>query len=379
MRIEQCSWTKSEGWRKLANGNALGAADFVLYFGAPGTFDSDECFADLRNMYADARLLGCTTGGQILADEVYDETGVAVAVKLDKSDIRVSSVRVDSSDQSHAAGLELAAALKGDGLAGIFVLSDGMRVNGSDLVRGITDTLGNDLPLTGGLAGDGPDFQRTLVGLDANPQEGWIVAMGLYGSAIEIGHGSIGGWDVFGPERVITRSEGNVLYELDGKPALDLYKSYLGEQAEQLPGSALLFPLKIRPDDESDQDVVRTIVGVEEADQSMIFAGDVPEGYKAQLMRGNFENLIDGAGEAARMALNGNGADQKLAVLISCIGRKLLLGQRIGEEVEKVSEAMGADVSKIGFYSYGEISPHSVTGMCELHNQTMTVTVFSET
>ncbi|MCH7888744.1 MAG: FIST C-terminal domain-containing protein [Proteobacteria bacterium] len=188
----------------------------------------------------------------------------------------------------------------------------------------------------------------------------------------------IGGWDDFGPERVITRSQGNVLYELDSQPALDLYKKYLGDEAQNLPGSALLFPLQIRPTENASHEVVRTIVGVEEENHSMIFAGDVPQGYVARLMRGNFENLIEGAARAARMAETKVNGHDKLAILISCIGRKLLLGQRIGEEVEAVSESLGGAVPQIGFYSYGEISPHATTGKCELHKQTMTITVFSE-
>ena len=233
--------------------------------------------------------------------------------------------------------------------------------------------------MTGGLAGDGARFEVTLVGADGAPEEGRIAAIGLYGQSLTVGHGSVGGWDVFGPERTITRSSGNVLYELDGKPALDLYRTYLGDEAKNLPGSGLLFPLKIRPPHGPTQDVVRTIVGIDEDANSLIFAGNIPEGYVGQLMRGNFENLIEGAAEAARMAGSAVNGERKLVVLVSCIGRKLLLGQPIGEEVEAVSQVFGEETPVIGFYSYGEISPHAQTGICDLHNQTMTVTVLAET
>ena len=73
-----------------------------------------------------------------------------------------------------------------------------------------------------------------------------MVAVGLYGEHVKLGHGSKGGWDTFGPERIVTKSDGNVLYELDDKPALALYKEYLGDRAAGLPGSALLFPLALR-------------------------------------------------------------------------------------------------------------------------------------
>jgi len=201
--------------------------------------------------------------------------------------------------------------------------------------------------------------------------------VGFYGDAIQVGHGSAGGWDVFGPKRRITRSKGNVLYELDGEPALDLYKRYLGEDAKGLPGSALLFPLKVFPSSNPDEALTRTIVAVDEECRAMTFAGDVPEGYSAQLMRGNFDRLVEGAADAAHQAATNMSGD-RVAVLVSCIGRKLLLGQRICEEVEAVQDVFGERAMLTGFYSYGEVSPHAATHCAELHNQTMTITVFGE-
>ena len=259
-------------------------------------------------------------------------------------------------------------------LRGLFVLSDGTGINGSDLIRGLQDVLGTGVTITGGLAGDGADFRITFVGAGDPPQPGRVAAIGFYGDAVVIGHGSYGGWQPFGPERRITRAADNVLHQLDNEPALDLYKRYLGEQAEGLPGTALLFPLRLtRPDG---GEVVRTIVGTDDATSTMVFAGDVPEGSTAQLMRATFDKLIDGAGEAASQAAVMEGTH--LAILVSCIGRKLVLGQRVAEEIESAQEVLGADARTIGFYSYGEISPQARTGACELHNQTMTITTIGE-
>jgi hypothetical protein len=233
--------------------------------------------------------------------------------------------------------------------------------------------------ITGGLAGDGARFGSTRVGTGAANRPGAIAAVAFYGNRLDIFHGSAGGWDAFGPRRAITRAEGNVLYELDGEPALELYKRYLGEEANNLPGSALLFPLRVHPPGQEKAALVRTILSVNEKDQSMTFAGDVPQGHVGQLMKGNFDRLVDGAAMAATQAAPGPAAEgDSLAILVSCIGRKLLLGQRIGEEVETAADILGPSAAITGFYSYGEISPHSATGMCELHNQTMTITVLSE-
>jgi hypothetical protein len=249
-------------------------------------------------------------------------------------------------------------------------------------VAGIAAQAGPRVPLTGGLAGDGAQFEQTLVGADCAPQSGKVAAVGFYGSAVRIGHGSAGGWDEFGPRRRITRSDGNVLYELDGLPALDLYERYLGEEeAKGLPGTGLLFPLLIRNPAQPDHDIVRTILAVDRVARSMTFAGDMPDGWVAQLMRGNFDRLAAGAAEAARQARASLGADRDgegLAVLVSCIGRRLLMGQHVIDEVEAAAFELGARMPRVGFYSYGEISPHATSGVCHLHNQTMTVTTITE-
>jgi len=196
---------------------------------------------------------------------------------------------------------------------------------------------------------------------------------------LQIGCGSMGGWDPFGPERLVTRSKANVLYELDGRSALDLYKTYLGEQAAGLPGTAMFFPLGMRRDDR-DARVVRTILSVDEAAHSLTFAGDIPEGTHARLMTANFDHLVDGAMAAASTSLMASGGSAPdLALLISCVGRKVVMKQRIEEEVEGVGEVLGGTPALTGFYSYGEISPFTPGAPCELHNQTMTVTTLRET
>jgi hypothetical protein len=195
---------------------------------------------------------------------------------------------------------------------------------------------------------------------------------------LKVGYGSLGGWDSFGPERVITRSKGNILYELDNKSALELYKTYLGEHAQGLPATGLLFPLSVRAN-QQDTGVVRTILAVNEEDQSMTFAGDMPQGAYARLMKANADRLIDGSMAAARTSYQAlTGSSPELAILISCVGRKLVLKQRIEEELEGVREVLGPLPALTGFYSYGEISPFIPDARCELHNQTMTITTFLE-
>jgi hypothetical protein len=379
VQTEQLTWNESGGWQPSAG--ARSDAHLVLYFGTSDELGTEAWYGELRARYPHAHIVGCSSGGQIQHGGIC-ETGIAaVAVRFAATPLRIATESVVDSSQSRAYGAALGHRLSDKDLAGVFVLSDGLNVNGSELVRGLLSVLGSAVRVSGGLAGDGARFAQTRVGADALPQPLTIAAIGFYGSAVRFSCGSGGGWDTFGVPRRVTRSSGNELFELEGKPALDLYERYLGEEAEGLPGTALLYPLKIWDPERPSHDVVRTVLAVNREARSMIFAGDVPQGSKAQLMRGEFTRLAAGATEAASQAAakqSEGGAQGGLALLVSCIGRRLLMGQRIEDEIQAVSEVLAADVSQLGFYSYGEIAPHSVSGVCELHNQTMTVTVISE-
>ena len=375
MRTELIQY-KNSAWSKPAE---LASAQLVLYFAGKKLLNSGERYLELKIFYPTAHILGCSTGGEIFGDEVLDDTISVAAISFQHTTLKTASVHVESIHDSFNAGKEIAESLAATDLTNVFILSDGINVNGSELVRGIYEVLDKKIIVTGGLAGDGADFKQTLVGLDATPETNIIAAIGFYGKHLKIGYGSVGGWDAFGPKRAITKSRGNVLYELDGKPALDLYKHYLGADAAKLPSSALLFPLSIHPAEDEKSAIVRTVVGVDEKEKTMIFAGDVPEGYIAQLMRGNFDNLVEGAAKAASLSnFDDNSAGNSVAILVSCIGRKLLLGQRISDETEAVAEIFKREIPTIGFYSYGEICHQQFTGECGLHNQTMTVTLLHE-
>jgi len=373
MRARQALWTARQGWTSKSEGKA----DLLLAFGGTAAVTDKSLWDDVLRRYPGAIVLGCSTGGEIHGSDVLDESLSLTSLSFDRTRLKCAEAAVENASDSFDAGKTIGKGLAAADLKTIFILSDGTRVNGSELIRGVRAHAGNKVVITGGLAGDGPRFGTTYVGLNDAPAPGRVAAVGFYGDAIAVGHGSAGGWDVFGPERQITRSKGNVLYELNGKPALDLYKHYLGDDAKGLPGSALLFPLKVFPPDRPNEALTRTIVAVDEKERAMTFAGDMPQGYSAQLMRGNFDRLVEGAADAAHQAVLPHSGD-KVAVLVSCIGRKLLLGQRICEEVEAVQDVFGKGTALTGFYSYGEVSPHAATHCAELHNQTMTITVFGE-
>jgi hypothetical protein len=350
--------------------------DLVLIFGESKFLNESGIPAAYKDLYKDCIVTGCSTSGEIYDQTVSDNSLSITAIKFEKTRLEFHSV--SASTNSENAGHELVKKFSAEGMRHLFLLSDGLKVNGSDLVEGILKVLPNDVNVTGGLAGDGADFKITYVVDDGKVETGVISAVAFYGESIEVGYGSLGGWTSFGIERSVTRSEGNILYELDSLPALEIYKSYLGDQADKLPASGLLFPLSLRTDPEKEP-VVRTILAIDDEAQSMTFAGDIQEGAYVKLMKANVDGLIDGAEGAAKVSyVKGTTSPPECAILISCVGRKLVLKQLVEEEVEAVKEVLGEQCYLTGFYSYGELAPFQQGTACELHNQTMTITTFSE-
>jgi hypothetical protein len=379
VEIEQTHWSAGHGWQPHGPGTKQPEAQLVLVFGSRAVLEAGDALSQVTKAYPSALVSGCSTAGEICGEHVLDDTAVVTALRFSSSTCVGTSVQLKDGVSSRDAGALLAGQLPHhDRLRHVLVFSDGLNVNGSELVQGLTSALPSHLTVTGGLSADGARFESTCVVVDGAAKSRVIAAVGFYGPRLSIGYGSLGGWDPFGPNRIITRAKGNVLYELDGQSALALYKRYLGDQAQELPASGLLFPLSVRTKG-SDMGVVRTILGVSEADDSMTFAGDIPEGANAQLMKANFDRLIDGAVGAARISADAlNGHQAECALLISCVGRKMVLQQRIEEEIEGVRDIVGPKAVLTGFYSYGEISPFTPTARCELHNQTMTITTLSE-
>jgi hypothetical protein len=350
-----------------------------LVFGSPARLRQQSLLAEVERRYPGAAIYGCSTAGEILGGQVTEDSLVVTWIEFGSSWVKGWTVPVVDGADSYRAGLELGKGVDPKELVMLIVFSDGTRVNGSELLRGLAERLPAGVKLAGGLAGDGDRFQETLVVAEGKASSGVIAAIGLYGPQLEAACGSKSGWDPFGVERRITRSAGNVLYELDGESALGLYKRYLGEHAAGLPGSGLHFPLAIRNEGSGGRALVRTILGMNEEEQSLTFAGDVPEGWYARLMRANLDRLVEGSAEAAgivQQQLGGRAA--QVAILVSCVGRRLVLRQRVEEEVEAVQEVLGMDTVLTGMYSYGELAPTGVGLPCELHNQTMTMIALRE-
>lgn len=377
LRVEQHAWTAGTDWQPVVDVGGLPNAQLVLWFGGGSALDSLQSMRSLQARYPQAQFVGCSTAGEISGTRVLDDSIIATALQFDHTTVRTVIEPIGRAADSESVGARIGAALAGESLAHVVVLAEGIHINGSELLAGLRNALPEHVSVTGGLAADGARFERTIVCSSGDATGRRVAGIGFYGDRLDVGFGSVGGWDPFGPERIVTRSAGNVLFELDGVSALALYREYLGPYAADLPSSGLLFPLSLIGAD--GRRLVRTILAIDDAAGSLTFAGDIPQGAQVQLMKANFDRLIDGASQASDEARRAVALKSPaVALLISCVGRRLVLKQRVEEELDAVQETVGADVPLCGFYSYGEVAPFGGMLRCELHNQTMTITTLNE-
>lgn len=385
MLVETATWSPSSGWEP-AMPLPDGRPSLVLVFGAPLRSPSDahvddddflellhpvaDPLREVARRWADHAVLGCSSPGQIVDTTTPRAALTVTAVRFDHSDVRPVHLDVARAGGPRSAGRAVADELAGDDLRAVIAVGDAHSVHGEAFAAGFAERLPG-VPLTGGLAGDVDTRVESWVLVDGERRTGWIAAVGLYGPYLELGFGSAGGWDLFGPERLVTQSYGNVLYELDGKPALPLYREYLGELGDELPEAAVAFPMAVR--DLDDRTVIRSICSVNPATESLRFAADVPQGAVAQLMRASTDRLVHGAHLAARQARVGG---EELAIAISCVGRRRVLAQRCDEELDAMAEALDPAARIVGFYSLASWSP--AIGGSDLHNETMTIATLRE-
>ncbi len=379
MKIEQFELTKTGGWNPtLPFREPRRVVQLVLLFGDVELVGDRECQSLVRQAFPAAHVFGCTTAGEILKTQVRNGTLVLTAVTFEHTRLATGRVHIEGLDGSFAAGQAAIRQLPPDGLRHVFVLCEGLRVYGGDMVKGISSALPAGVSASGGFAADPALFRSTHVWCDSEPLSETVVALGFYGERLHIGLSVTGGWRPFGPDRLITRSQRNVVYEFDGRPALALYKQYLGEHAAGLPASGHLFPLELSNSEHKNR-VLRALLAVDEKEQSITYASEVPQGSYARFMMGQIEDLVSGAQKAAKANLANLGRPHpSLSLVVSCAGRREILSQRTEEEVEAIQDAFGEQTAMTGFYSYGEIGSPEGACLPELHNETISITSMLE-
>jgi hypothetical protein len=373
MKTEQIQWTVTHDWD--TSNIQLSNAQLVLVFAGIDIIPNSHYYETLHTAYPTADIVLISTSGEIHGNEMFENSASATAILFEKTPVKISTRENIAGQDAIEIGKQITSELLADDLKHILLFSEGGQMNGDHLIAGISANLPKHIAVTGGLAGDSARFAKTTMGLNSTISENMVVAIGLYGETIEVGYGSNDGWDLFGPLRLVTKAEENVLYDLDDTNALELYKKYLGERANELPGAALLFPICIlKPDGTK---LVRTILSINEENQTMVFAGNVPVGSKVQFMMANFDRVIESASNAALKSQISEHEYPDLTLMVSCVGRKLVMQNRTEEEIEAVADTYNQESTFCGFYSNGEICP-STDGINSLHNQTMTITTFKE-
>jgi hypothetical protein len=347
--------------------------------------------AGVRSVTKDAVLVGGSTAGEITAIGPLKKHSVVVMLLKSDTIHFYAAVGEGVKENARAAGYTAAEAVKAQSsgtLRAFMMFPDVLAGNGADAVRGILDSLGEHFPVVGGAPGDDFEFKKTYQYLNDKVYSGAVVGLGLEGN-FKIGIGVKHGWIPVGIPLIVTRSEGSVLHELDGKPAIKIYEDYFGEEEAKnlrtgtLAKLALSYPLGMKVEG-ADELTLRAPFSVDEHG-SITCAAEVPMGAEMQLMIGSQEEAFKVAKVAAQNAMSQlDGVQPKAVIIFNCIARSKLFGDRAGEEISAIQEAVGAQTPLIGFYTYSEQAPlgGEVKNLEKCnpisHNETVVICILAE-
>lgn len=353
--------------------------DFALLFADMDVMKDSTILAQIKDLVGHTPTAGCSTAGEITAKGSFSKTAVLQGIKWDKEDSKVKIISTAKRDFAHdqSQANQLAKELIAHDLKAVLVFAPSVNADPPGIVRGIKEAVGANVVVAGGLAGDGGNFKSSMVYANGEVISEGLVLVGIYGKSLQVGHGASGGWKSFGGIREVTKSGQNMVFEIDHRPALDVYKEALGEHASQLPANGLMFPFALLSETNEELGLIRAVFTVDEEKKSILLAGDIATGTKIKFMRATNNNLVEGAKDAAVKAKMGT-KDSSLVLCISCVARKFVMGEAVDDEIAAVQETFGSESGLVGFYAHGEIGPFFTSTDCQLHNQTMTIAVISE-
>lgn len=336
---------------------------FVIAF-ASVSFDQEELVRGIREATEHAPLIGCSDAGEITNDGPHEKSVAVMAIRSDTLAFTSGlggEVRADAREAGRTVAKEIKAKAP-DSLRALVMFPDVLTGNGAEIVRGVLDILGSHFPVVGGAPGDDFLFEKTYEYRDDTIATGTVAAFGISGS-FSMGIGVRHGWIPIGVPMKVTKSEGAVVHELDGRPAIAIYEDYFGQKADELKKEplarmAITYPLGIKLPD-MEEYLIRDPITVD-ANGSITCAAEIPEGAEIRLMIGSKEKAIEAAEEAATKLMNDFervGSKPKLMLMFNCIAREKLFGQKAKDEIEAVMAIVGRDVPLLGFYTYGEQAP----------------------
>lgn len=364
--------------------------DLVIVFSSV-KYDQEKMLAGVRSVAKEARLIGSSTSGEITTAGPLKEHSIAVmAIKSPEIKYFVG-VGENIAANPRLAGKAVADKVKeqsGDALKSFMMMPDVLAGNGADIVRGVLDSLGAHFPVVGGASGDDFAFKKTYQYMDDKVYSGAVVGLGLVGN-FKIGIGVKHGWIPVGEPMKVTKSAGAVIHEINGLPAVKIYEDYFGAEeakvlhTEALAKLAITYPLGMKVAG-SDELLIRDPITVDEKG-SITCAAEIPEGSEVRLMVGSREEAVKVAKIAAEDAIAQlDGSAPKAVIIFNCIARNKLFGEKSGDEIDAIQQAIGKTVPLIGFYTYGEQAPlggevrnieqcHSA-----FHNETVVICVLAD-
>ncbi|OGI95373.1 hypothetical protein A2917_02290 [Candidatus Nomurabacteria bacterium RIFCSPLOWO2_01_FULL_42_17] len=336
--------------------------DLLIVFSSV-KYDQQKVIDGVRSVAKEALLVGSSTSGEITTAGPMKEHSVAImAIKSPEIKYFVG-VGENILANPRLAGKMAADKVKeqaGDSLKAFMMMPDVLVGNGADIVRGVLDSLGAHFPVVGGASGDDFAFKKTYQYVNDKVYSGAVVGLGLVGN-FKIGIGVKHGWIPVGESMKVTKSEGAVIHEINGAPAVKIYEDYFGEEAkimrtEALAKLAITYPLGMKVAG-SDELLIRDPITVDEHG-SITCAAEIPEGSEVRLMVGSREEAVKVAKIAAENAVAQlEGSAPKAVIIFNCIARNKLFGEKSGDEINAIQQAIGKEVPLIGFYTYGEQAP----------------------
>ncbi len=356
----------------------LGCPPQLVIAFASAEIDPAEALAGLRAGLPEARIVGCSSYAEINSREALSGSLTAMGLCFPEG-IEFQTFAHTTGADPFEAGVSFAREVASFDPNLLILFPDGLAYNSTRLLLGIQSVLGQRFPIIGGIAADDARFERTYQFHDDRCLTAAVVGVALKGR-VEVVTAARCGWRPVGATRTATKVvDGNVLLELDGQPALSLYRQFLGERWAEMPSVGVEFPVGIvgggelgsqRMDGDGEILLLRAIKAIDEEQQAIVFGGDLPEGARVRMSRATKDDVIAGANEAgdevaARMP------EPSFALVFDCMARKVALGPRYKEEVHHTFARLGAELPKVGFHTFGELSP--VSGVTMHHDETFTI------
>ncbi len=357
------------------------SANLVMVF-ASSLHDQEKVLEGVNLSAGDAIVVGCSDAGQIVGVKNKAYKGAVAAMALSMESVKMITAQAEGAkENSHDTGKRLAEEIlekNGEKPSLLLIFIEGLAQNGAAVVRGIQEVLGEDFPIMGGSAGDDFKFEKTYQYHQGKVITDSVVGVALTGE-FSFGMGVKHGWEPIGLPMKVTKAEGAVLKEVDGKPALTIYEEHFGKRADELikeplAKMAYTYPLGMKVEGREEL-LIRDVVIANEKGE-ITAAAEIPEGSEVRLMIGDRDKAIAAAKEAAKEAIKN--VTPKAAIMFNCIARNKLLGIDCSKEIQAVMEIIGEDTPLIGFYTYGEVGPFKKEGGSVFHNETMNLLVIGD-